>query len=547
MRGLKNAGRSLTLSLALLMMLCVCAGYAGGQGARGEYHNPVIAGDYPDPSVIRVGEDYWATTTSGDWEPEFALLHSRDLVNWETAGAVFQTRPGWAARDFWAPEISQDRGRYFVYYTARKKGGPLCVAVASANRPDGPYTDHGPLVCQRDGSIDASAATDENGERYLVWKEDGNSRKQPTPIWAQKLSDDGTKLVGPKKELIRNDASWEGGVVEGPFILKRGEWFYLFYSGNACCGRRCNYALGVARSRKLLGPWEKNPKNPILAENETWQCPGHGSIVTDEAGRAFLLYHAYKRSETAFYIGREALLDEVKWGADNWPGINEGLGPTGRAPAPLDMAGNAKGEEAIRDEFASQSLGPEWRWPQDSRPVMRLETERGGRLILMPQEKRAKDILGAVITRPTVSDKYVVTTAVDLNGMKAGAMAGLSAYAWNEDALGIIAGDGKVSVFVREKKKQRMLATAVPLSTAAMPRAASNVPDSNRAQLLYLRMTAQGGSQFRFAFSYDGRNWQTIGEEVNGSYLEPVSIALTSGGVSRAAATFEWVSLTRPH
>jgi xylan 1,4-beta-xylosidase len=536
------APRFLRVALALFV-LCACLASAGAQRPQAEYRNPVIAGDYPDPSVIRVGEDYWATTTTGNWEPEFPLMHSRDLVNWVTEGAVFEKRPKWAARDFWAPEISQDRGRYFVYYTARKKNGPLCVAVATAARPNGPYTDHGPLVCQKDGSIDAAAVTDESGARYLLWKEDGNSRKQPTPIWAQKLSADGTKLSGPKKELLRNNVAWEGGVVEGPFILRRGDWFYLFYSGNSCCGRKCNYALGVARSRKLLGPWEKNPGNPILAENEAWQCPGHGSIVTDEAGRAFLLYHAYRKSETAFYIGREALLDEVKWGADNWPRINEGRGPTGRARAPLGVAEHEEDAGAtIADEFNSQALQPQWRWPQTNKPLVRIETERGGRLILMPQEKYAKDMLGAVVTQPTTTDKYVATTVVDLNGMKQGALAGLSAYSWNEDALGIVAGDGKVSVFVREKNKQRMLAT-VSLATVSLTRAPSK-ESGNSARLLYLRLTATGGSQFRFAFGPDGRNWQSIGDEVNGSYLEPVSIALTTGGVSGASGKFEWIRLT---
>ena len=110
------------------------------------YDNPVIPGDHPDPSVIRVGSDYWATTTSGTWEPEFSIFHSRDLLRWTIAGSVFKTRPAWAERDFWAPEISNHLGRFFIYYTARKKKGPLCVAVATAPVAPGPYTDHGPLV-----------------------------------------------------------------------------------------------------------------------------------------------------------------------------------------------------------------------------------------------------------------------------------------------------------------------------------------------------------------------------------------------------------------
>ena len=224
--------------------LVLLLGHADPLSAQTGYDNPVIAGDHPDPSIVRVGNDYWATATTSQWAPVFPLLHSRDLVNWTVEAAVFTEPPAWSSGSYWAPEIAEDGGKFFVYYTARRKNGPLCVAVATAARPRGPWADHGPLVCQDAGSIDAAPITGEDGRRYLVWKEDGNSRKLPTPLWAQPLSADGTSLTGERREILRNEAPWEGHLVEGPFILRHGDWFYLFYSAGGCCGRTCDYRLG---------------------------------------------------------------------------------------------------------------------------------------------------------------------------------------------------------------------------------------------------------------------------------------------------------------
>jgi len=153
-------------SHAFFARLLIClAGLSTTCFAQVTYENPVIAGDHPDPSVIRVGKEYWATATSSEWGPQFPLLHSSDLVNWEQVGSVFAHRPDWAAANFWAPEICEFRGRYHIYYVGRKKGGPLAVAVATADRPSGPYTDHGPMVAQDAGSIDPVVFMDERVRR----------------------------------------------------------------------------------------------------------------------------------------------------------------------------------------------------------------------------------------------------------------------------------------------------------------------------------------------------------------------------------------------
>ncbi|HEY0547348.1 MAG TPA: family 43 glycosylhydrolase [Pyrinomonadaceae bacterium] len=518
------------ISTSCLVILCILIWCSGVPAQAGDatYTNPVMAGDYPDPSVIRVGSDYWATTTSGDWSPQFQLMRSRDLVNWEIVGAVFTETPSWAGGDFWAPEIREDKGRFFVYYAARKKKGPLCVAVATASKPAGPYTDHGPLVCQEDGSIDPFLIRDENNQLYLIWKEDGNSRQQPTLIWAQRLSEDGTKLIGKRTRILRNDAaSWEGGVVEGSFILRHGDWFYHFYAGNACCGRGCNYAVGVARSHKLLGPWEKNPANPILAANEAWQCPGHGDIVQSADGRDFLLYHAYRKRADAFSIGREALLDQIKWNSNGWPTINDNKGPGETAPAPLRISERQEQTEFF-DGFTAVQLSASWQWPLDNEQAARVEVENGGHLLLTTRGA-ADEWTGAALTQRTVSGDYVATAAIETRGLEKGAHAGLSVYSWRHSALGLaVGGDGKVYVWRREEKQQETLGAS----------------EASLAPTIFLRITVTGGETFRFFQSDNGRDWKELGEPVSASYIEGARVALTCGGTAGATARFDWLKIT---
>jgi xylan 1,4-beta-xylosidase len=514
----------------LLILLTLAQAPAPAQSNPATYHNPVIAGDYPDPSVIRVGNEYWATATTSEWAPLFPLLRSRDLVNWTHVGNVFQKRPEWSVGNYWAPEIQAFNGQYYIYYVGRKKGGPLSLAVATAPRPEGPYTDHGPMIGQEAGSIDAVTMVDENGERYLIWKEDGNSRQRPTPIWAQKLSPDGLKLIGEMKELIRNDQPWEGNLVEGPFLLRRGDWFYMFYSGNACCGRGCNYGLGVARAKKLLGPWEKYPRNPLLVGNEIWKCPGHGSIVTDERGRDYLLYHAY-HAQDFVDVGRQALLDEVEWNAEGWPSINQGKGPSIRALSPA-QAFTRNPEHYFHDEFEKQDLHPAWQWPQHNEPIARINST-AGQLHLSPRPERAKDLHGAALAVKTTVGDYVAMTLVDVHQLPPGGFAGLSAFGDMENALGISAGAHELVLWRRQKGKTENVASA-PVNAAAG---------------MHLKMSAAQGHLFRFSYSVNGRDWIALGGEMDldGAYLPPwdrgVRVALTAGGIENVNARFDWLHL----
>ncbi|MVN77525.1 family 43 glycosylhydrolase [Hymenobacter sp. HMF4947] len=478
--------------------------------------NPVLAGDYPDPSVTKVGSTYWATATSSNWGPTFPLLKSDDLQHWSLVGHVFPgERPAWADYYFWAPEINHDEnGKIYVFYTAHKRGGNLAVGVASADRPEGPYTDHGPLVGQPDGSIDGFPMLDEKGQSYLIWKEDGNSIQKPTPIWAQRLNADRTALVGEKTELFRNTAAWEGNLVEGPSVVRHGGYFYMFYAANGCCGAGCTYATGVARAKNLLGPWEKYAQNPILTKNDTWTCPGHGTAI-ERNGHWYMLHHAYQTGSFQ-YVGRQGVLSEFEWTASGWPQfLNNHSTPAAPAKVP----------PVVQDEFADATLSSAWEWPVEDKPQVAL---RGGQLQLTARPDRG----GAELGRPTLAANYVATTTL-LNPatLPAGTTAGLAALGDPNNSLRLVASATQLQLLERRDGKARVLAeTALP-------------PGATRA--VQLRMQDQGGSRYTFAWSTDGTTWQPMlpgTATADGQFLPPwdrgVRVGLVAQGPA-ATATFE--------
>jgi xylan 1,4-beta-xylosidase len=481
--------------------------------------NPVLPGDFPDPSVTKIGDTYWATATTSNWGPVFPLLSSRNLTNWQLVGHVFpQKLPAWADYYFWAPEISQDNGKTYIYYAAHKRGGNLAVGVASAPRPEGPYTDHGPLVGQPDGSIDGFPMRDEKGRLYLIWKEDGNSIQQPTPIWAQPLNEARTALVGEKQELFRNDpASWEGNLVEGVSMVRHDGYFYAFYAGNGCCGRGCTYATGVARAKSLLGPWEKYAKNPVLVNNDTWKCPGHGTAV-EYRGRWYMLHHAYSAQGHEF-VGRQGVLSEFVWTAEGWPEFRGGSTPVASAPAVARAT-------TFTEEFTSKTLPLSWQWPVELRPTYSLS---GGQLLLTARPDHSGAALGQATTAPTYT---ATTTLLRPGALPAGSRAGLAAHGDPDNTLMLVATAGQVQL-VRLEKGQ-----ATTLAVAPLPAGAS---------ALQLRLQARQGSQFTFAWSADtGATWQPLpaaGGAVSGSYLPPwdrgVRVGVVAQGPATNIATFE--------
>lgn len=292
------------------------------------YTNPVVPFDCPDPGVVATGDaalGFIAVCTGGT----FPIRSSRSLVFWAATGAALlpEGKPSWAANGFrnWAPEVHRVGDHWVAYYTTVNGANVLSVAAATATSPLGPYTHAaGPLVEHPQGVIDATFFEDDDGSRWLVYKIDGNSVGQPTPMFIRRLAEDGMSFApgSTATEVLRNNTNtWEGGVVEAPWIVKRDGTYYMFYSGNVYDFR---YRTGVARASVLTGPYEKKGA-PILANNERWVGPGHGSVVS-VADEDYFVYHAWPNAGNGQHngdAGRHILVDKIVW-QDGWPTIHDG-------------------------------------------------------------------------------------------------------------------------------------------------------------------------------------------------------------------------------
>lgn len=272
------------------------------------YQNPVFDADFPDPTVIRASDGYfyaYATNTEVDKKlHHIQVARSKDLINWERLADALPERPVWADKTepkFWAPHVTEADGKYFLYYSADPNTlTGLCLAVAVSNKPAGPFKDIGkPLKCGESFiNIDPMAFDDpKTGKRYLYW---GSGFQ---PIKVQELAADrisfapGSQpidLIAPRKTEDLNDYQ---RLVEGAWVIYRKPFYYLFYSGDNCCGERAHYAVMVARSRSATGPFETlqstgKPNSVILEKNAEWIAPGHNSVIRDDGGNDWIVYHA---------------------------------------------------------------------------------------------------------------------------------------------------------------------------------------------------------------------------------------------------------------
>ncbi len=301
---------------------------------EGSFQNPVLRADFPDPGLLFADGLYYAYATNGSGK-NVQLARSTDLVEWELLTDAMPSLPVWAKLGgsfIWAPEVIQIGEQYVLYYTARDKAADRqCIGVATSDKPEGKFKDNNEaaLVCQvqEGGSIDPSPFRDADGTLYLYWKNDGNCCSLATYLYVQELAPDGLSLVGEPVRLVRNDSAWEGRVVEAPTMWLHDDGYYLFFSGNNYAG--VEYAVGYATCDTATGPCQDAAANPILAslmtQNPPVVGPGHQTIIQDNDGEIWLVYHVWEVLSSGTRGSRRFMwLDRLVW----MDGVPDVLGPT---------------------------------------------------------------------------------------------------------------------------------------------------------------------------------------------------------------------------
>jgi arabinan endo-1,5-alpha-L-arabinosidase len=284
------------------------------------------------------------------------VARSRDLVRWDRLGDALPAKPRWASRtqDFWAPHVSEHGGRYYLYYSAkpdtalRDTTQGLCLAVATAASPAGPFADVGrPLECGPGFvNIDPMQFDDPRTGAPLLYWGSGFGPIKVRPLAPDRVSFAPGSRATPLVDVERTgDTTRYQRLVEGAWVVYRAPWYYLYYSGDNCCGPRAHYAVMVARSRSATGPFETlaqatgRPQSVILERSPAWNAPGHNSVVRDARGDDWIVYHAVdpRRPRGAADADpntrRVLLMDRLVY-RDGWPAVEGGRPSDGPRPAP---------------------------------------------------------------------------------------------------------------------------------------------------------------------------------------------------------------------
>ena len=298
----------------------------------------IFPGDYPDPSILRDGDDFYITHSSFTYFPALLVWHSTDLLHWEPISRAVED----GDYSIYAPELCKVDGKFYIYYpTSRGEN-----YVVTADRPEGPWS--APVKLDV-GGIDPGHVVAEDGQRYL-YTNNG---------WVTPLTQDGLAAAGRPQKVYDGweyPTEWEteGMWLESPKLFKRGDWYYLVSAEGGTAGPATSHMVVVARSQSALGPWENSPHNPMVhtyTADEAWWSKGHGTLIDDAEGNWYVVYHAYRNGFHT--LGRNTIIESVVWTEDGWPVLAE---PDG---AKWEQGGLQGDYSALRD-FSNPLLWSKW-------------------------------------------------------------------------------------------------------------------------------------------------------------------------------------------
>jgi len=314
-------------------------------GVKLVYRNPVWSGYLADPFVLRAGGEYFAYGTGSDAgngrQPDgrvFPVLRSKDLATWEFVGGALEPLSGTETTAYWAPEVAERDGRFFMYYAADMR-----LRMAVAERPEGPFRDAGhELLSEEAFSIDASPFRDpRDGKWYLYFAKDFFDGRVGTGTAVAELADDMMSVMGKPRTVVRATSDWQifqrnrrwygreweaWHTVEGPFVVERGGRYFCFYSGG--CWETEGYGVGYAVADRPLGPWrdEWSHAGPVVLRGVEGKVmgPGHNSVVTGPDGKTpFLVYHAWDTARTARRMCIDPLIFTAEGPRCDGPSVSE--------------------------------------------------------------------------------------------------------------------------------------------------------------------------------------------------------------------------------
>jgi len=492
---------------------------------RGSFHNPILAGYYPDPSITRVGDTYYLVNSTFAHWPGIPVHSSTDLVHWKLVGHVLADPAKVSfdklgtSRGVFAPAIDYHDGTFYVVNTLVDAGGNF---FATAKDPAGPWSD--PVWLPGIDGIDPAFFFDTDGKAYIV----NNGPPEGPPlynghraIWIQQFDVAGRRPIGPRKVVVNGgaDLAKQPIWIEGPHLYHIGEWYYLMCAEG---GTDRNHSEVIFRSKSPWGPFEPYAGNPILTQRDlpaTRANPvtnaGHADLVQMKDGTWWAVFLASRPyQDYLFNTGRETFLLPVTW-KDGWPVILEHGQPIPLTlPGPRAMtASSRRGADALsgnftkRDEFDGK-LGPEWitvhvptgaGWP----------TLGDGSLILPASPVTLADRQhAAFLARRQQHQNFDAQT--ELDGRQDTREAGLAAFQ-NESHwyfLGARAGKttSDIEIFLRRT------AGAAPVDAASV-----SVPWPDHGRRVKLRMKGAGPN---YSFYYDaGSGWQPLRENDDGTIL----------------------------